>query len=71
MIGLVGNNSTERLYCTNISRIFLALDIPATRKAAGFVEHNAIKGCSRCLKSFPKIGDHTDYSGFDRENWIL
>ena len=63
---------------TSVGRIFLqcamiglASDIPATRKAAGFVGHNAIKGCSRCLKSFPKIGDHTDYSGFDRENWIL
>ena len=25
-------------------------DVPATRKAAGFVGHNSIKGCSRCLK---------------------
>ena len=49
--------------------IGLASDIPATRKVAGFVGHSAIKGCSRCLKSFPKVGDHTDYSGFDRENW--
>ena len=49
----------------------LASDIPATRKAAGFVGHNAIKGCSRCLKSFPKVGDHTDYAGFDREKWTL
>ena len=47
--------------------IGLASDIPATRKAAEFVGHNAIKGCSRCLKSFPKVGDHTDYASFDRE----
>jgi len=29
--------------------IGLASDIPATRKAAGFVGHNATKGCSWCL----------------------
>ena len=27
-------------------------DLPATRKAAGFVGHKSLKGCSRCLKSF-------------------
>ena len=27
-------------------------DLPATRKAAGFVGHKSIKGCSRCLKHF-------------------
>ena len=51
--------------------IGLASDIPATRKTAGFVGHNATKACSRCLKSFPKVDNHTDYSGFDRENWEL
>lgn len=30
-----------------------ASDIPATRKLCGFVGHGALKGCSRCLKSFP------------------
>ena len=49
----------------------LALVIPATRKAAGFVGHNAIKSCSRCLKSFPRVGDHTGYASFDREKWTL
>ena len=49
----------------------LASDIPATRKTAGFVGHNAIKGCSRFLKLFPKGGDHTDYASFDREKWTL
>ena len=49
----------------------LASDIPATRKAAGFVGHNAIKGCVQCLKWFLKVGDHTNYAGFDREKWTL
>ena len=65
-------------YETSVSRQFLkcavvglASDIPATRKAAGFVGHNAIKVCSQCLKSVPKVGDHTDYAGFDKEKWTL
>ena len=32
-------------------------DIPATRKATGFLGHKANKVCSRCLKTFPKVGD--------------
>lgn len=47
----------------------LSSDIPATRKAAGFVGHNATKACSRCFKSFPKIGDRVIFSGFERETW--
>lgn len=47
-------------YSTPVGRQFvkcamvcLSSDIPATRKAAGFVGHNATKACSRCLKTFP------------------
>lgn len=47
----------------------LSSDIPATRKVAGFVGHNARKACSRCLKTFPRVGDHTDCLGFDRDTW--
>ena len=36
----------------------LSSDIPATRKAAGFVGHNARKACSRCLKNFERVDDH-------------
>ena len=28
-------------------------DIPAARKVCGFVGHQALKGCSKCLLSFP------------------
>jgi hypothetical protein len=43
-------------------------DIPATRKVGGFVGHAALKGCSRCLKSFPpqKFGDK---AGFNPSTW--
>ena len=49
--------------------VCLSSDIPATRKAAGFVGHNATKACSRCLKTFSRIGDHMDCSGFNRSSW--
>ena len=45
--------------------VALSSDIPATRKADGFVGHNSTKACLRCLKYFPKVGDTVDYSGFD------
>ena len=50
----------------------LACDIPAARKCGGFVGHNAIKGCSRCLKTFPtaNFGEKPNYGGFDFDNWI-
>lgn len=47
----------------------ISSDIPATRKAAGFVGHNATKACSRCLKEFPRINDRSDCTGFERELW--
>lgn len=64
-------------FTTSLGRQFLrgilvcvSSDIPATRKAAGFVGHNGLKGCSRCLKSFPTDSSNsTDYSGYDRESW--
>lgn len=46
-------------------------DIPAARKVCGFVGHRALKGCSKCLLSFPtaRFGEKGDYSNFDRSNW--
>ena len=37
----------------------------------GFVSHNALLGCSKCLKPFPttSFGKKPDYSGFDKINW--
>lgn len=53
----------------------VACDIPASRKVCGFVGHNARLGCNKCLKEFKSIpcenGHKTDFSGFDRENWIM
>ena len=51
--------------------ICVACDIPAARKVCGFVSHNSLLACSRCLKVFPTkcFGDKADYSGFDRDIW--
>lgn len=37
----------------------------------GFLGHGAHLGCSRCLKKFSGSVGSMDYSGFDRDNWIL
>ena len=46
-------------------------DIPAARKVCGFVGHQALKGCSKCLLSFPTatFGEKGDYSNFDHTSW--
>ena len=46
------------------------------RKICGFLNHNATFGCNKCFKKFSHYpsgngGQLTDYSGFDRENWLL
>ena len=50
----------------------ITTDLPATRKFCGFAGHSAIKGCSKCLKSFGStaFGKKLDYSGYDRD-WQL
>ena len=54
----------------------VACDIPASRKVCGFLSHNAILGCNKCLKRFKHYrtengGTITDYSGFDRQTWEM
>ena len=36
-----------------------------------FVSHNALLGCSKCLKPFPttSFGEKPDYLGIDKINW--
>lgn len=51
--------------------ICVACDVPAARKVCGFLSHNALHGCSKCLCKFPTInfGDRPDYCNFDRSQW--
>lgn len=54
-----------------VALICIACDIPAARKVAGFMAHNATRGCSRCLKQFPvaKFSEKPDVSG--REGMLI
>lgn len=49
----------------------IACDIPASRKVCGFLGHHASLACNKCFKKFSvQFGQGTDYSGFDRDNWV-
>ena len=59
------------LYVVCLALSCVTCDIPATRKVCGFLSHNAALGCNKCLKKFNvKFGERTDYSGFNREDWL-
>lgn len=49
--------------------IYVACDLPASRKVAGFLGHMANLGCSKCLKEFPGEIGKKNYSGFDHSLW--
>ena len=62
---------TGKLTTVRAALTCLACDVPAARKAGGFVGHGGRMGCSKCLKIFPteKFGDKPDYSGFKKTEW--
>ena len=47
--------------------ICVACDIPAARKVCGFMSHNALLGCSKCLKQFPT----TSFMAKNQITWDL
>ena len=49
--------------------IGVTCDMPAGRKACGFLSHTALLGCCRCLKTFPGSVGSKCYAGFDRSKW--
>lgn len=50
----------------------VACDIAASRKVFGFLGHNATYGCNKCYKKFQcNVGEGTDYSGYNHEEWTL
>ena len=60
-----------KCFFVRVALLCIAYDVPAARKVAGFMSHNATRGCSRCLKQFPVkcFGAKPNYSGFDRDSW--
>lgn len=63
--------TTEGVQLVRAALICNSSDVPASRKVGGFVGHGALKGCSRCLKSFPtsEFGEKADYSSFNTTTW--
>jgi len=41
--------------CVKAALSCITCDIPATRKVCGFLSHNAIFGCNKCLKNLKRI----------------
>ncbi|XP_048254385.1 uncharacterized protein LOC125381544 [Haliotis rufescens] len=64
----VGFSFNSKIF--RLALMCIGCDIPACRKLCGFLGHAAVKGCSRCKKSFPGEFGKRDYSGFDRTQWI-
>ena len=61
-----GYNSKQTIRC---ALICISSDMPASRKACGFLSHVANLGCSKCKKQFSGGFGNRDYSGFDISNW--
>ncbi len=69
--GVVLKNNDNHSIVVRGALLCSSCDIPASRKVCGFVGHSALKGCSKCLLSFPtaSFGDKPDYSNFDKSLW--
>ena len=61
----------NRLVLVRAALLCVACDIPAAHKVCGFLGHRALRGCSRCLKTFTTnhFGEKPDYSGFNCSDW--
>ena len=58
---------TQNIRC---ALLCIGCDLPAGRKACGFLSYNANLGCSRCYCNFGTgIFGRQNYSGFDRSKW--
>ena len=69
--GIILNSPNKGRVTVKLALTCVACDIPASRKVCGFLGHNASLGCNKCYKKFKVVfGEPTDYSGFDRENWL-
>ena len=69
--GVVMQSFSSKQVVVRAALLCTACDIPAARKVSGFVGHNALHGCSKCLKKFPtaSFGEKPDYTGYNRTLW--
>ena len=69
--GVILKNHNNHSVIVRAALICSSSDIPASRKVCGFVGHNALKACSKCLLSFPtaSFGEKPDFSNFDKSQW--
>ena len=69
--GIVMRTHDNRSVLVRAALLCVACDIPAARKVCGFCGHQALFGCSKCLKRFvtDAFGQKADYSGFNRDDW--
>lgn len=70
-IQLESNKSSLGIRTIRVALALISSDIPATRKVCGFYGFNALHGCSKCMKQFPKSSfvDPPNFSGFQRDTW--
>ncbi len=70
--GIVLQKTADSSLLVRAALICSTCDIPAGRKVCGFVGHGAVKGCTKCLLTFPTktFGEKADYSDFDKSHWI-
>ena len=59
------------IVCVRYALLCVSCDLPATRKVCGFTSHSSLRGCSKCMKSFPceSFCKKSDYSGYNRHSW--
>lgn len=67
----VCTGSTKAQVTVRCALLCCACDVPAGRKVCGFLGHLASRGCSKCLKCFPRTVGTMNYSGFNRATWPL
>ena len=66
------NAASSVMLCAALLR-FISFRYSSYSKVCGFPGFRTKLGCSKCLKQFPceGFGEQTDYSGYDRSNWVF
>ena len=63
---IISEDKEQKVRC---ALICVASDMPASRKACGFLGHTAKMGCTKCKNVFSGGIGSKYYAGFDRNKW--